>query len=108
MTAATQIAESEERKPPRRTTSDRIDQSSPAYRVVKKAGGLAQFCRDFDFKTSTVHSWLLRGLIPSRTRHDPTIGRTVSYQAYIIHRGRELDPPVDYLPEDFVEGESAD
>jgi hypothetical protein len=100
-------AEPAERKQ-RRTTSDRINPNSPAYKVVHgKGGGLSKFCADFDFPTSTVQSWLERGLIPSRTRHSEELGRTVSYQAYIIARGKQLDPPVDYVPEDFIESEEA-
>lgn len=88
----------------RRITSDRIDTDSPAYRVVHvKGGGLTKFCEDFDFPTSTVQSWLERGLVPSRTRFLESAGKTVSYQAYIIARGRELDPPIEYEPLDFVE-----
>ena len=37
------------------TTSDRIDQTAPAYIVVDKWGGLAEFCRDTGWPTSTVH-----------------------------------------------------
>lgn len=88
----------------RSTTSDRIDPDSPAYRVVHgKGGGLTRFCHDFDFPTSTVQSWLERGLIPSRTRFSDELGRTVSYQAYITAKAKTLAPPIDYVPEDFVE-----
>jgi hypothetical protein len=91
----------------RKTTSERINPSSPAYRIVHdKGGGLSKFCQDFDFPTSTVQSWLERGLIPSRTRFVEDLARTVSYQAYIMHRGKQLEPPVEYVPEDFIETEA--
>lgn len=97
-----------------RKVSDLIDTNAPAYRVVQKGGGLTKFCKDFDFSTSTVHSWLTKrngrggsGLIPSRTRYSEEHGKEISYQAWIIHRGRQLDPPVEYGPEDFVEAEEA-
>lgn len=88
----------------RRTTSDRIDQRKPAYLIVRKCGGLAAFCRDFGFKTSTVHSWLLRGLVPSRQREFPEVGR-VSIQAWIIHRANELG--IDLEAADFIEQDIA-
>lgn len=99
---------------PRKTTSELIDQNSVAFRIVQKAGGLSKFCEDFDFPTSTVHSWLTKrngrgksGLIPARTRFSADHGREISYQAWIMHRGRQLEPPVEYGPEDFVEIEDA-
>lgn len=99
---------------PRRTTSESVDQNSPAYRVVAKAGGLSKFADDFEFPVSTVHSWLANrngrgksGLIPSRTRFSPELGRDASYQEFIIHRGRALKPPVRYVPKDFVWAEPA-
>jgi hypothetical protein len=99
---------------PRKTTSELIDQTSPAFRVVQKGGGLTKFCEDFDFPTSTVHSWLTKrngrgrsGLIPSRTRFVAELGRDMSYQSWIIHRARQLDPPIEYTAEDFVESEDA-
>lgn len=84
---------------PRRTTSDNIDQTKPAYLIIQKGGGLSAFCRDYDFPTSTVHSWMLSGLIPSRTRDTPE-GR-ISYQAWIMRRSEELGHGI--APEDFIE-----
>jgi hypothetical protein len=114
MTTTQTAAPDDARKPPRRTISENVDQNTPAYRVVQKAGGLAKFCEDFDFPTSTVHSWLAKrpgrphsGLIPANTRHVPELDRTLSYTGYIIWRGRQLDPPVEYTAEDFVEDEEA-
>lgn len=50
----------------RATTSERIDQKQPAYVVIMdKWGGLAAFCRDTGWPTSTVHDWLVKGLIPA-------------------------------------------
>lgn len=89
----------------RRTTSERIDQSKPAYLIVRKCGGLAAFCRWYGFKTSTVHSWLLSGLIPSRQRDFPEIGRA-SIQAWILHRSKQLGHEVE--PGDFIEHEVVD
>lgn len=101
-------ADEKERKQ-RRTTSELIDQSSPAFRIVQKGGGLSKFARDFDFPVSTVQGWIGgrkerggSGLIPSRTRFVPEVGREVSYQEWIMLRGRQLDPPIDFAPEDFV------
>jgi hypothetical protein len=98
----------------RRTTSENIDQSCPAFRVVQKGGGLSRFAADFDFPVSTVHSWMVKrngrgmsGLIPARTRFCEDLERTISYQAWIIHRGKQLEPPVEFVPEDFVETEEA-
>lgn len=97
---------------PRKTTSESVDQNSPAFRVVQKGGGLSRFCEQFDFPTSTVHSWIAKrngrgmsGLIPARTRWCADLNRHISYQAWIIHRGRQLEPPIEYGPDDFVERE---
>ena len=79
-------------KPRRRkrlpTTSDRIDQTQPAFIVVDKWGGLADFCRDTGWPTSTVHDWLVKGLIPA------------DRQARVLELARELRKPVK--PLDFV------
>ena len=77
------------------TTSDRVDQSKPAFRIVDRAGGLTRFCELFDFPPSTVHHWLTIGMIPARKREGQ------SYAAYIIAKGREHG--IDYTPADFVE-----
>lgn len=102
----------EQTRQQRKTTSDLIDQTSPAFRVVQKGGGLSKFADDFDFPTSTVHSWLTKrngrggsGLIPARTRYCAALGRQLSYQAWIMYRGRQLEPPIEFVPEDFVESE---
>lgn len=102
MPATTTDTAAEPKPALRRTTSEQIDQTKPAYRVVRKCGGLAAFCRDFDFKPSTVHSWMVRGIIPSRQRDFPGVGR-VSVQAWIIHRAKQLE--LDLEPADFIERE---
>lgn len=79
-------------KPRRRkrlpTTSDRIDQAAPAYVVVDKFGGLAEFCRITGWPSSTVHDWLVKGLIPA------------DRQARVLELARDHRKPVK--PADFV------
>lgn len=54
--------------------SDRIDPGAPAARVIDKFGGLSAFCKHFTWATSTVHDWLVKGLIPQA--HWPMILQT--------------------------------
>lgn len=70
------------------TTSDRIDKEAPAYVVVDKFGGLAEFCRITGWPTSTVHDWLVKGLIPA------------DRQARTLELSKEHRKPVK--PTDFV------
>jgi hypothetical protein len=42
-----------------------IDPDAPASVVVRKFGGLARFCQLTGFATSTVHDWMVKGLIPA-------------------------------------------
>lgn len=79
----------------RAVTSTRVDRTKPANQVVDKFGGLTRFCEICDWQLSTVHAWLVRGLIPTRVRHG------ISYQAYIIGKGREHG--IEILPSDFIE-----
>ncbi len=44
--------------------SDRVDPDAPAARVIDKFGGLSKFCQASGINTSTVHDWLVKGLIP--------------------------------------------
>lgn len=67
----------------RKITSERIDQTKPAFMVVNAFGGLTRFCEITGFAPSTVHSWLVNGLIPSRYLDDSDLGR-ISYQAWIL------------------------
>jgi hypothetical protein len=83
----------------REITNERIDQTKPAFIVIDKAGGLTSFCRDYDYKTSTVYGWLESGFIPTRPR--PTVAGEMSHQAWILHRSRELKHGVK--PTDFIE-----
>lgn len=89
----------------REITSERIDQSKPASIVVTKAGGLTSFAREYDFPTSTVHSWMLAGLIPSRKRPHPETGEDISYQAYILLVSEKLGHGI--TAEDFIERAAA-
>ena len=89
---------------PRRITSENVDQTKPAAIVVAKGGGLTNFCRDYDFATSTVHSWMVNGNIPTRKRSHPTMGE-VSYHAFILARAKELNHKI--RPDDFVEKPAA-
>jgi len=71
------------------TITDRIDQTAPAYIVVDKWGGLAEFCRDTGWPTSTVHDWLVKGLIPA------------DRQARVLELAAELRKkikPADFVP----------
>lgn len=73
----------------RPTTSPRIDQSQPAYVVVEKFGGLASFCEVTGWPTSTVHDWLVKGLIPA------------DRQARVLELAQERRvrvKPVDFVP----------
>jgi hypothetical protein len=97
-----------------RTTSDLIDQTSPAFRVVQKGGGLSKFAADFDFPTSTVHSWLTkrngRGGAAS-SRPDPLLRGAgphdqLSGVDHVI-AAASSSRPIEYVPEDFVETEEA-
>jgi hypothetical protein len=45
--------------------SEKVDTTAPAYVVVDKFGGLAEFCRITGWPSSTVHDWLVKGLIPA-------------------------------------------
>lgn len=96
---ATSAGEEKTRKP-RRITSENIDETKPAAIIIAKAGGLTNFCRDYDFATSTVHSWMLNGLIPTRKRIVPALGE-VSYHAWILHRSAELGHGI--TAGDFIE-----
>ncbi len=73
----------------RAITSDRVDQNAPAYVViVTKWGGLSSFCTDTGWPSSTVHDWLVKGLIPA------------DRQARVLELARDLRKPVK--PVDFV------
>jgi hypothetical protein len=72
------------------TTSDRIDKAQPAYIVVDKFGGLAKFCQVTGWPTSTVHDWLVKGLIPADRQ-----ARTLELAA--LHRVRVK--AVDFVPQ---------
>jgi hypothetical protein len=84
----------------RRVTSERIDQSKPAFKVIDKFGGLTRFCEENDFQPSTVHSWLVSGLIPTRKRSHPERGE-ISYQAWILGNAQRLGIALE--PSDFIE-----
>jgi hypothetical protein len=59
-------------KPPRRSSSKQVDENMPAPRIINKLGGLKRFCEESahvreggkPFSTSTVWSWMTKGLIP--------------------------------------------
>ena len=57
--------------------SDKIDGDAPAARVIDKVGGLSAFCKHFVWATSTVHDWLVKGLIPQA--HWPMILQTAKH-----------------------------
>jgi len=81
----------------RAITSEKIDQTKPAFRVVDMFGGLTKFCDATGFAPGTVHGWLVNGLIPSRKRKfddAPELGE-VSYQAYILHIADRERIPLD-------------
>lgn len=84
----------------RRIISDKIDLTKPAAIIVQKAGGLTNFCRDYDFPLSTVQSWMVSGFIPSR-RREAADGSEISYHAWILQRSAELRHKIK--PEDFIE-----
>lgn len=88
----------------RRITSENVDTTKPAAIIVAKAGGLTNFCNDYDFPTSTVHSWMLSGFVPSRRRVVDGLGE-VSYQAWILHRSAELGHGI--TAGDFIEQQPA-
>jgi hypothetical protein len=84
----------------RKITSERVDQTKPAFKVVDAFGGLTRFCEENDFALSTVHSWLANGLIPSRKREHPELGE-ISYQAWILANAERLG--IEMAPSIFVE-----
>lgn len=88
---------------PRKSWSVKIDATAPATRVVNKFGGLSAFCEATGFATSTVHSWQVRGLVPSRMM-DTAEGR-MSYQAWIMRCGKERGVEIDAT--DFIEQTAA-
>ncbi len=44
--------------------SNKIDPRAPAAIVIDRFGGLSRFCEATGYPTSTVHDWLVKGLIP--------------------------------------------
>jgi hypothetical protein len=89
----------EEAKRPRkmrRLTCDKIDETKPAALIVAKFGGLSRFCSICGFGVSSVHGWMVRGLIPSRFTSEGH-----SYQAHILAKAHELG--IELGPEDFIE-----
>lgn len=58
------------KQPPRRSSSSQVDPNTPAARIINRLGGLKQFCaesahvREKPYATSTVWSWMTKGLIP--------------------------------------------
>jgi hypothetical protein len=51
---------------PGTTTSEKVDQNAPAFRVINGPfGGLTRFCDLTGFKLGTAHGWLVKGLFPS-------------------------------------------
>lgn len=85
---------------PRMITSEHIDETLPAPRIVAKCGGLTAFCRMMGFPTSTVHRQMKNGFFPNRLHPSG-----MSIQAYIIERAREHG--ITITPADFIEGEVA-
>lgn len=79
----------------RARTSQRIDRAMPASRIVDKFGGLTRFCQICDFPTSTVHSWVRRGLVPAQMRDG------FSYAAWIMRCGEREG--IEITAEDFIE-----
>lgn len=84
---------------PRMITSEHIDETKPAPRIVAKAGGLTAFCNMCNFPTSTVHRQMKNGFFPNRV-HKPS---GLSIQAYIIRCLREHGIEIDAA--DFIESE---
>jgi len=91
----------EEAKPRKQriTTSQFIDQTKPAPKIVKKFGGLSRFCAVMGMPTSTVHRQMKRGFFPNRLHEESGL----SLQAYIISKGREHGVEID--PAEFIETE---
>ena len=85
----------------REIISERIDQTTPAFRVVEACGGLTAFCRDFDYGTSTVYGWLEGGFVPARPRQTPH--GQLSHPAWILVRSRELGIKPRLTPAYFIE-----
>jgi hypothetical protein len=84
----------------RAITSDKVDQTKPAFVVVDMFGGLTKFCEENDFSAGTVHGWLVNGLIPSRKREHPEHGE-ISYQAWILLNAERLGVKLE--PRHFIE-----
>ena len=82
----------------RTITSERIDQTKPAHLVVNvRFGGLTRFSNLTGFAPSTVHSWLVRGIIPNRMHEESGL----SYHGYIIKVAN--DEAVELSADDFIE-----
>lgn len=58
------IPDSNDPKSRPRRWSRNLDEKSPAVIVIDKFGGLTAFCKWTDFSPSTVHGWMVKGLIP--------------------------------------------
>lgn len=55
------------KRKPRTPKAGRIDQSSPAFKIIGgKFGGLARYCELSGDSPSTVDGWLVRGKIPKK------------------------------------------
>lgn len=67
----------------RALTSDRIDQTKPAYVVIHiRFRGLANFCRLTGYPRSTAYDWMVKGYIQPR-RGDQSV------HAHILHVASE-------------------
>ncbi len=69
---------------------DRIDRNKPAARIAEKFGGLVKLSEALGKNPSTVHRWLVGGLIPSK------------HQAAVLDAARRAKVKVraeDFIPE---------
>lgn len=83
----------------RAITSENVKPESPAARIIAKFGGLSRFCELCDFPVGTVHGWMVKGLVPAKTRQHGEA--TVSYTAWIMLKAREHEIGLEAL--DFID-----